>query len=718
MENQIPQRSTHLREYLDVIIRRRWPIIAIFFTVCCLMAAYIFLTPKQYTASTLLLIEQSSSRPLSLQEALGVDSVATDFYQTQYRILESKTISELVIKRLGLEKLPEFGFDPKIQPPLDERAQMARTLEIFEQKRKIEPVRLSRLTGVSFTSLDPKLAAAITNTIAQVYIEYTMDRKLKVSQMAVNFLSKRIEEQRRKLEASQLSLQKFMEEQNLATAISDEYGTITAQKLADLRSDLVEAEATRKEAQARYQLAERAVKDPAQAGSIPELLESPVFQDVRKRELELSKQYAELSQRYGPKHPRIVGLKAEAAALAQDRSSEIRKVVNSLRQKYEISLAKEKALREALGKEREIAMDIRKKAIGYLVLKREVDTNQQLYDMLLSRAKEARVTEDIDVGTVSVVDKAEVPEKPSWPSIKSLTALGLVLGVILSLSFGLLLEYMDNTIKFPEQVQKSVGLPVLVHVPYSTSFHRIISKRSKDNQAIPDLIKEDDSILMESFRNLQTSVTLSRAQSPPCTIVITSPTAGEGKSFVAANLAYAYASSGERTLLLDSDLRKPRQHRLWAKSRRVGLSSLLTGTAKLEDTMDRDIAPNLDLMTSGPIPPNPTALLRSELFTQLVTAACKTYGAIIIDSPPVLPISDPSILASVADGVVLVTAAGQTPIHALQQTVEKLGQAGASIIGVVLNRSSQSKGDYYYRGYRYKYYYKYEYSSKKRGKPA
>ena len=348
----------------------------------------------------------------------------------------------------------------------------------LDKRREVSPVRMSRLVRISFTSIDPALASKVVNTIAQVYIDYTMDRKLKVSQMASNFLNRRIEEQRRKLEASQLTLQKYMEEQQLVTAISDNYGDITAQKLADLRSRLVEAEAARKEAEARYNLAKKAIKDPKRAEGIPELLQNPVFQSLRTKQAEISNKYAELSQRYGNKHPKMIAIQAERRAIAADISEETAKVLNALQQSYEISLAKEKALTEALEQEKNEAMKIRKKAIGFIVLKREVDTNRQLYDMLLTRAKEARLAEDIDVGAVSIVDRAKVPTAPSWPRTVPIAAVSVCLGLLLAIGGGFLLEYMDNTVKFPEQIQENLRLPYLGLVPYYSEL-----KKNKQHKA-------------------------------------------------------------------------------------------------------------------------------------------------------------------------------------------------------------------------------------------
>lgn len=701
--------SRHLRDHLDIIIRRRWPILAIFFMVICVAGAYIFLTPKKYSASTLILIEQSSSRAFSLKDALSIDPSANDFYQTQYRLLESRSISETVARRLNFTKQPELGYsggNPRSNPARSPEDTTKLSVAALNKGRKIDPIRMSRLVNITFTSTDPHLAAKAANAIAQAYIDYTMDRKLKVSQMASKFLSRRIEEQRHKLEASQLSLQRYMEEQQLVTAISDNYEDITAQKLADLRSRLVEAETSRKEAKARYNLAKKTTSDPRRAEGIPGLLQNPVFQSLRTKQAEMSEKYAEFSQRYGNKHPKMIAIQAERRAIAKDIAEEAAKVLNSLQQSSEMSLAKEKALREALEQEKTEAMKIRKKAIGFIVLKREIDTNRQLYDMLLTRAKEARLAEDIDVGAVTIVDRAKVPMGPSWPRPTLIVVISAFLGVLLSLSGGFLLEYMDNTVKFPEQIQDNLGLPHLGLVPFYSELKRKSNIRLDLNQ------NQDGLGVLEAFRHLHTSISLSRAENPPKSIVITSASTSEGKSIVAAYLAATYAATGERVILLDADLRRPRQHRIWGQGRVSGVSSVLAGSAKLEEVLKREVAPNLDLIPSGPIPPKPNELLKSRMLPNLLAVLAKSYSVVIVDSPPILPIADSSTLSHYADGVVLVVAAGATPIPAVRESAEKIEKAGGKLLGVVLNRATQKRSDYYYRGYRYKYYYNYEYTSR------
>ncbi|MCF8097348.1 MAG: polysaccharide biosynthesis tyrosine autokinase [Desulfarculaceae bacterium] len=707
-------KTIHLRDYLDVIKRRRLPILAVFVVIIALVTTYTMLATKYYTATTQLLIEQTAQRSLSLQEALAVDSSAMDFYQTQYRLIESRAIATKVVTALKIYKLREFGAvtpnDLEEGEKLPTEKEAIRTaVDIFSKKLKASPIRQSRLADISFTSKDPALAAKVANATAQAYIDYVLDRKLAISQMAVKFLSRRIEEQRRKLQASQMALQKYMEENRLATVISDNYNDIITQKLADLNQQLVEAETNRKEAQASYNQALKARKGQSKFEGIKAFMESPVIQKVRERELELSKREAELSQKYGARHPKMIALKAEKAALEREKRGEVAQIINSQESQLTIAKARENAIRQALSQQRQQAMDIRKKGIGFSVIKREVDTNQQLYDMLLTKVKEARVAEEIDVGMVTVVDQAQVPQGPSRPRVKLNIILAVVGGFLVALFWGFLLEYMDNTIKLPSQVEDQLGLPLLGSIPYDTSLFQRRGRKKPSASSLLEVIANHKSVTIEPLRMVRASISLSKAGTPPKSLVVSSTAPMEGKSVISAFLAVAFAEAGKKTLIIDGDMRKPRQHRVWGLSNETGLSTLLSGQSGIEHCLRRGVIPNIDVITSGPLPPSPSELFQSELMSQVLSALGKAYSQIIIDSPPILPVADPLILGNLADGMVLVVAAAKLPIHALQQSVDKLNKYDINLLGVVLNQTIKLRSDYYYGGYKHKYYYRYDY---------
>lgn len=698
-----------IQDFFHVISSRIIPITIVFIVVVGLVSFMTFTAKKRYSAECLILVEQSSSRVLSLEGALQFGMSTQEYYLTQYKILESRTLAEEVAKKLKLYRYKEFGAPEYLaqdNKPLPvnykpEPGAISSAARVVQGNLQVIPVRNSRLIILKYTSNTPELATSIVNSLATAYEQYTFERKLNISRAAGKFLKSRIEEQKQKLQASQLALQKYIEDQGLAAAMSSNYESIIAQKLADLKAKLIEAETNRKEAEAHFRLAQSAITQHGSGGGLTELITNPIYQDVRTKELDAQKQQAELSQRYGPNHPKILALKSTIANLVAARQAEANKVLNSIKQTYKVALARENALKAAYEKEKTDAVTIRKKAMGFIVLNREVDTNNQLYDMLLSKSKEAGVTADIDVGTVTVVDRAEVPKAPSFPNVKLNLILGVGVGLFLALAFGFWLEFMDNTIKFPEQVSAKTGLPCLGTLPFE--------KNAEKNSILDFNSVDSQNPTKESLRAIRTAISLSRAGGEPRVLLVTSSLAAEGKSIISSQLAATFAMNGERTLLLECDMRKPRQHRLFNQNRELGLSSCLGGAVRYDQIFYKELLPNLDVVFTGPTPPNPYELLNSSLMGQLVEYFRKTYDRVIIDTPPLLPIADTTSLAHLADGVLMVVAAGVTRVQAVQASLNKLKGIGTSPLGIILNQSKRNTFQGYYRSYHYNYYYTYGY---------
>jgi polysaccharide biosynthesis transport protein len=711
--------EAHLRDYIDVVSRRRWPMIALFIVVVGLAAAYFLTTPKVYTAKTRILVEPSPQRIMSFDQYMETEKLSIDFYGTQFKMVESRTLAETVVRRLKLYRLPEFGAPPPQPGPSprltaqQKKKAISKAAGKFMKKTQVKQVRGTRLADISFTSLDPVLAARTADALAQAFIDFTLERKLKISGATVAYLGKRIEEQRRRLEASQLALQKYMEEKKLSSEISGEYQKINAARISQMKSDLLQVQTKRSEAGARLQQARRILKKQADPESIPDLRDSEVVKQVRTKQVELANLEAQLSSRYGARHPKMVALKAEKKALARQLRREVNTVMSSLQNHYEILRAKEKILGKSVESLEEEAIATRKRAMGYMVLQREVSSNAGLYDMLLTRAKEAQVTQQLDVGNVMILDLAQVPGGPSWPKPKIIIILAVVGGFLLALVLGFTLEYLDNTLNTPDQIENMLKLPSMGLVPFSANVGARVAKKGLTPK-VRVAPEERDIAIDEAFRALRTAVTLSRAAEPPRVLTVTSALHSEGKSFTSANLARVYAEAGERTLLIEGDMRKPSQHRIWHLNREVGLSSVLTGTATLQEAIKPQVVPNLDLLLAGPIPPNPPELLQSDMMKKALQAFRQHYSVVIIDSPPVLPITDAVIISHMADKTLLVAAANASTIFAIQKTIETLSQAGADLMGVVLNRTRRSRWDYYHYGsYSYKYQYRYGYGEEK-----
>ncbi len=380
-------------------------------------------------------------------------------------------------------------------------------------------------------------------------------------------------------------------------------------------------------------------------------------------------------------------------------------IIAGIKNDYESSLRRESLLRAAFESQKTKAMEMKQRAIQYNIMKREADTNRELYNALLQRMKEAGVSAGITAGNIQVVDQAELPTNPFKPNKRLNLLLALVVGLFLGVGLAFFFEYLDNTVKTPEDVEQLVRLPSFGMIPEIAYERR---KRLNDAAFYPvELVTHGHpkSILSEAYRNVRTSILLSFSEKPPKRIAISSANPAEGKTTTVINTGIALSQTGARVLIVDADMRKPRLHTVLGKGNGLGLSSFLSGNAELQSIVRKSKVPNLYYIPSGPIPPNPSELLGSNLFKTMMRVLGGKFDHVVLDSPPVLGFADSIIVSTSVDGVILVVLGGKTPRDTLQRAKEVLHQVNAKILGVVINRVDISRGDYGYYYYRYHYYY-------------
>ena len=725
-----------IRDYLHVILKRKWTI-ATFFTITVLtVAVYSFTATPSYRASTRIVIETENPNLVSIQEVLSVDATRSDYYQTQYKIIESRNVAREVIRRLQLDKHPEFMAFSSVAAPLkgwgvlnilDSMINRIKSLmpqsdqfdsiradaekgeaedinselvNEFIKRIGVNPIRNSRLVDISMESEDPRLAARMANVLVRTYIDRNMETKLLAAKDAVKWLGDRINEERKKVGASENALLRYKENYEIITDFAGDSENITAQKLAALNAQAAEAEAQRVTLQTRYNQAAAMSKKPSMLDSIPDVLSNDLIKEIKKMEVVLYKRMSELKKKYGRNHPQMVALNSELTDLKKRKLIEIRSIINSLRNEYNLAAAKEKSLKAALARQKVETLSLNKKAVQYGVLKRQAESSRQMYDLLIRRFKETSLTEEMKIGNIRIIDQAETPTKPVKPRKKMNILLAMVIGLTAGVFLAFFLEYLDNTIKAPDDVKKHLGIPYLGPVPMFAAPNK--------NSAIknsPDVVSvyAPKAVASESFRGIRTGILYSSADSTPQTILVTSAGPGEGKTSCASNLAAVMAQSGGRILLLDCDMRRPRLHRMFGINPRVGLSGVLVKVGQLKDAIQPTGVKNLDIISCGPTPPNPSELLGSDQMRLLLDRLRKRYTRIIIDSSPVTAVTDSVILAKEADAVVLIVRAGETPRPAVKAALEQLAAVEANIIGAVLN-SVQAERDGYHH-YQYYYYY-------------
>jgi capsular exopolysaccharide synthesis family protein len=584
--------------------------------------------------------------------------------------------------------------------PEDEDSPSESFIRGFIGRIHVSQVENTRLIDISFTAPDPRLAAKVANEIVRTYIDSTLEFKIKTTKDAIDWLTKRVKEEQKKVEETEVALLKYRDEEELVADLSDEAGVVNAQNLAQLQTQLVEMEANRVEAETRYMQALKMKDNPEELDSIPEVLSNSLIQEIKRMEVDLLNQLSELSKKYGRKHPKMLAIRSELESLKERRESEIDQVINSLRNDYKLAIAKEKSLRETFEEQKEKSLDLNRKAIKYRVLKRQAESARHMYDLLINRLKETSLSEDIKTSNIRVIDKAVAIGGPINMNTRNITRKYILFGLMAGIGFVFLLEFLDNTFKNPEEINQYLDIPYLGLIPaYDKSVH--------DDEHHTDLITliSPRSTTSESYRAIRTSILFSSADVVPQIIVVTSAGPSEGKTSCASNLAVTMSQAGARVLLLDCDMRRPRIHTIFGVSRNVGLSNIMVGTAPAEKAIFTTKVPNLDIIPSGPLPPNSSEILGSKKMRSFLESVRKKYNRIIIDTPPISILTDAVVLSNAADGMLLVIRAGETPRQMILGSVDKLRTVNAHILGAILNGIDAGREGYYYYKYGKYYYY-------------
>jgi len=706
----LPPQDNGLLQYWPILRKHRWTIAATAIIVVTLATVVTLRTTPIYDATGRIAVGHENNDVLGFKSS-GEGFSSEDDYDytialdTQIKILQSDAIALATAKALQLDQMPPFATpanpnDPLAAPSVDPRKEAA-LMGFIQGGLKLAVVPKTRIIEIRFSNPDPQLAARVVNTLVNVYVEQNFKTKFESAMQTSDWLSKQLSDLQLKVETSQEKLVQYQKEHGILGI--DEKQNIVTQKLDELNRELTAAEADRIQKESRYRLT---------GSGNPELIanmdSNALLPVLRKQEADLRTQIAQAEVQLGPAHPRIIELNSQLRQVQSSERQEVDKLAGRIKTEFQAASQRESMLRAALEGQKQAANKLNENAIEYSLLKRDVETNRQLYEGLLQKLKEASVSAGLKSSNIRVVDVARVPLAPARPDKRRNILLSLAMGLLGGVVLAFLLEAVDNTVRTPEQAQALSNLPALGIIPAShmaalrfRSQRALLAKSGTSRETV-ELVtyRRPKSDISESYRALRTAILLSASGSPPRVMLITSALPQEGKTTTSINTAVTLAQKGARVLLVDADLRRPSIHKVFNIKPKVGLSTILTGSSKLENTITHvPQLPNLFLLSAGPPPPHPAELLGSNLMKQLISQWREQYDHVLFDTPPALSVTDSILLSVDMDAVVLVIRSGNTTKAALRRTRELLGQVNARVLGVVVNAVDVDSPDYYHYYY-------------------
>jgi polysaccharide biosynthesis transport protein len=711
-------REPHLYDYLLILRKHQWLILAFLLTVVTIVSVATFRMRPVYVAKATIEIDRENSNILPFQGADSYDYMMDldNYIETQAKVLTSETLALQTIRNSGLAGNPEFsaGGVPSEAIATGSLANQKRPPEVaaFLGSLSVKRVPTTHLMEVSYESTDPVFAAKVLNAHLENFKAQNIQSRYEATLEATRFLTGQLNELKLSVKQSEDARINY-ERQNQIWSVDDK-SNITTERLAELDKQLTDAQGDTLKKQALYEYAKAGDID-----AVPEIRADPLLQDLQKRHADLAVSYTEALNQYGPNFPKVQRYQAQIKETEDQIARESKGIVLQLESDYREAKQREELIRQALEEQKAVTNDMAEKLVQYNILKRESEADKALYEGLLTKLKEAGIAEGLKSSNIRVVDPAMIPSYPSRPAKARNIAFAFLVGLVGGIALALLREYLDNTVKTPDDVEMLARLPSLAVVP---TFGGESPKRrfggmfggapTNGHEKRIELVAQHlpKSQMSEAFRALRTALLLSQPDHPPQVILVTSALPREGKTTAAANLAVTLAQLGDKTVLVDADLRKPGVGRLLnlGSGKYAGLSSYLAGVSTLDlVTVPHPAIPNLAAIPTGPLPPNPADLLSSHKLADAIAELRTKFKFVVIDSPPIMAATDAVILSVQADGVLLVVRSGETPKEAFTRTRDLLTSVKSRLLGVVLNAVDASAPDYYY-SYRY-YPYSYGY---------
>ncbi len=703
--------SVSLGAYWHTLVKRRWTVATIALIVTTAVAIVSFKMKPVYRATARVQVESETPMIQSIEDVFRKTSADDTYVQTQIQVLESESLAWRTIEQLNLRD-HLAGSSKLTSLPTDK--QKVRLIDTFKRKLSVELTPKTRMLAVNVEDTDPQLAARVATTLVNNYIDYNFRQKYDATRQASAWMEQQLDELKAKVESSQQALVEYEREHQLVS--TSEKGSMQEQVLSDLSKDLTAAESERLQKEALY----REVQE--NRPQLATLVHNDLLQKLEEKLADLRDQYTETVAQYGPKFPKALRLDQEMQDLRVQIATEQDRVLARIRKDYTAAVTRERLASGAVAQQKEAVGAQNQLLVQHNILAREFESNQQLYQSLLERLKNATVSAGLQSTNIHMVDAALPPNDPIRPRKALNITLGLLAGLVLGVMTAFAQEGLDHSVKSAEEVESLLMMPALAVVPLqrgSDSNFKLAGAKwqrkltQSSSKAHPEagvalaISSHPQSTLAEAYRTLRTSVLLSLAPNPPKSILVTSSQAGEGKTATALNLAQTLAQRKGRVVIVDCDLRKSGIAKILGLDNDIGMSTVLTGGNKLEEALQQYEDSNLWILPSGPVPPNPAELVGSDRMADICTELSKNFDHIVIDSPPVLAVTDATIMAGLVDGVILIAESGRTHRAALMRTRAILENSGARILGVVLNKLDMRRESYYGYGYGNYYYSQY-----------
>jgi len=732
--------SIEIREIIALILRRRWIALTVVLSILTGGIIYSIRAPRIYRGTSVVLINQRTPEFLG-REVQGFSNSDNytwleqkNYYETQYKVILSRPVADLTLKTLQIQpdllisalqseteslenvllqdplrglpgnltnQLKLLGFTHRSREELIESLTDFDSVKFLKALAHLEPVKDSQLVNIHVEHQNPEFAARIANAIADSYVDNNLQERVNTTRSAVDWLSDSVLELKARLNTSEQALQAFKADNKIISVSLKDRQSMTSQTLTELntrlsatRAELIALESHRKELN-------KALKRGSGTVTLQEVVGNHHIQTLKSKIAAAEQLNAELTTRYTDEHPKVIAAKRKLGTLYGGLRQEIKLVRDTFEHNYQAMLSTEKGLQNLFSSVKTTALELNRKELEYKRLERDAKKNLDVYSLVLKRQKEAQLSQMLKVNNIRKLEPAVVPLVPISPRLQFVMLLSLLLAFVSGVGSAFIADFIDNTIKTQHHIESTLGLPFLGIIPSISSQEDIKSPRDRDQY----IVANPRSSVAECCRTIRTNLMFMTPDAPAKSLLVTSSNPKEGKSTTAVNLAITMAQSGAKTILIDTDMRRPRIHKSFEISSEYGVTNVILGDRTADELVTPSGIENLDLLPCGPIPPNPAELLHTARFKDLLVWLNDHYDRIIFDTPPVSAVADALILSSMTDGVIFVTQATQTPIPNAKFAKKRLLDVGGNIMGVVLNDvdlENKTYGSDYYQYYYYR----------------